>query len=213
MRSGLNNDRGGSIWNAGWCAYVSFFRDKMGWKDPILEKFEIDEALCKSCGWVWWHENVLAISDRPEIIKRDEQGRLHCENGPSMLYRDGWALYHWHGVTIPSEWVTGDPPSAKEALTWANVEQRRAACEICGWSQILAQLSAKVIDEDGDPEIGTLLEVDIPDSGRERFLRVLCGTGREFALSVPRDMATAIQAQAWTYGLDPKDFQKPEIRT
>jgi hypothetical protein len=213
LKNCVNNYRGGQLWLAGWCAYVSFFRDKMGFKDDVLERFEIDETLCKTCGWVWWHENVLAISDRPNYIKRDDAGRLHCESGASIEYRDGWSLYHWHGVSIPREWVTGNPPSAKEALTLDNIEQRRAACEICGWNNIISQLSAKVIDEDGDPEIGTLLEVDIPDSGKERFLKVLCGTKREFALSVPREMQTAIQAQAWTYGLNPDDFQKPEIRT
>lgn len=118
LKDCVNNHRGGQLWLAGWCAYVSFFRDKMKWENEVLERFEIDETLCKSCGWVWWHENVLAISDRPSHIKRDEAGRLHCENGASIAYRDGWSLYHWHGVSIPSEWVTGKPPTAKEALTW-----------------------------------------------------------------------------------------------
>ena len=80
------------------------------------------------------------------------------------------------------------------------------------WVNILKELDAKVIDEDGDPEIGTLLEADIPDSGKERFLQVRCGTGRDFVLPVPKTMRTAIEANAWTYGLDVKDFQ-PEVRT
>jgi hypothetical protein len=211
VRSAINNDRGGSFW-ASWCAYVSFFRDQMGWKDEVLERFEIDEALCKSCGWVWWHENVLAISDRPSELHRDQQGRLHAEKGPSIAYRDGWSLYHWHGVAIPPEWVTGKPPSASEALTWSNIEQRRAACEIVGWNNVLKQLNAKVIDADSNVQIGTLLEATIPDSGKERFLQVKCGTGREFCIPVPREMKTALQANSWTYGLAPSEFQ-PEVRT
>jgi hypothetical protein len=185
-------------------------RDVIGVK--VDEKFSIEEDLAKSCGWVWWHQNVLAISDRPSEIHRDNENRLHNERGASIAYRDGWSLYHWHGVSIPGEWVTGKPPTAKEALTWTNVEQRRAACEIVGWAKILDELHARVIDEDGDEEIGTLLEVDLPESGKERFLKVRCGTGRSFALPVPRDMKTAIQANAWTYGLNPKDFS-PEVRT
>jgi len=42
---------------------------------------------------------------------------------------------------------------------------------------------------------------------------VRCGTGRTFALPVPPDMKTAIQANAWTYGLDPKDIFNLEVRT
>jgi hypothetical protein len=201
-----------SLWSS-WGAYVSFFRDVCGWEDPVLEKFEIDEALVKSCGWTWWHQNVLAISDRPSEIHRDVNGRLHGEKGPSISYRDGWSLYHWHGVSIPAEWVTGKAPTAQEALTWANIEQRRAACEIVGWNNILQQLDAKVINADEDEEIGTLLEVNLPDSGKERFLQVRCGTGRSFALPVPKEMRTAMQANAWSYGIDDLKLFKPEVRT
>ena len=56
-----------------------------------------------------------------------------------------------------------------------------------------------MINKDDDDEIGTLLEVDLPDSGKERFLVVTCGTGRKgIALPVPRDMQTALQANSWT---------------
>jgi len=81
------------------------------------------------------------------------------------------------------------------------------------WDKILDQLNAKVIDEDGDPEIGVLLEVTIPEIGKERFLKVKCGTGRYFALPVPPEMKTALEAQSWTWDLTSIDFKKPEIRT
>ena len=109
--------------------------------------------------------------------------------------------------------MTGKKPSANEALHWENLEQRRAACEIVGWKNILAELKAKVIDKDDDPEIGTLLECEIPDSGNERFLQVKCGTGRDFVLHIPKNMKTALEAQAWMFQLEIKDFIKPEVRT
>jgi hypothetical protein len=154
------------------------------------------------------------VSDRPEIILIDADNRAHCETGPSHKWRDGWSLYHWHGVKIPAEWVENKAGlSAKTALTWENIEQRRAACEIVGWAKILKELNAIVIDKDSDPEIGTLLEVDLPDSGKERFIHVKCGTGREFALPVPKDCGdTALAANAWTYGLDGVAY-RPEVRT
>ena len=99
------------------------------------------------------------------------------------------------------------------ALGQENAELRRVACEIIGWDAILAQLGAKIIDEDGDPEIGTLVRVNLPDAPKEQFLRVQCGTKRQFALPVPPTMKTALEAQAWLWGMDKTDFIKPEIRT
>lgn len=165
----------------------------------------------------WWtpFEGVCFLVDRPMVTKMDNEGRLHREDGPAVEYRDGWGVYSWHGTRVPGEWIDNRKSlTAKIALTWENVEQRRAACEILGWVNVLEELKAKTIDRDEDPEIGELLEVEIPEIGRERFLKVLCGTGRTFALPVPPNMKTALEAQAWTYGVeDVRDFLKPEIRT
>ncbi len=99
------------------------------------------------------------------------------------------------------------------ALTWNNTEQRRAAAEIIGWRRVLEWLRAITIDKDIDPEIGELVEGYLPDGeGRARFLKVQCGTGRQFVLSVPVEMRTAREANAWTYGLEPDEYRL-EART
>jgi len=211
VESSVSNYRGGAFW-ASWCAYITFLRDVMGWEDPTLKIFEIDETLAKSCGWVWWHENVLAISDRPLRILRDDQGRLHSPAGKAIEYRDGWGFSCWHGTVIPDEWLTPDFLTPKIVLTHSNIEQRRAACEIIGWARMLTELNARTIDAHASEYIGSLVEVDLPDSGPERFLRVRCGTGREFAIPVPREIQTAHQANAWSYGLDTYQLN-PEVRT
>jgi hypothetical protein len=54
--------------------------------------------------------------------------------------------------------------------------------------------------------------VDIPDIGREHYLRVKCGTGRGFAIPVPPECKTALEANAWTYGLESYEY-RPEVRT
>jgi hypothetical protein len=134
--------------------------------------------------------------------------------GPAIVYPDGWAIYAVNGTRVPGEWIEKpDKLTPKTAITWENIEQRRVACELVGWDRILEQFNACSIDRDADPQIGELIEVNIPGVGREKFLRVLCGTGRRFALPVPPDMQTALQANSWTYGIDERDFTKPEIRT
>ena len=200
--------------DAAWASFVSFFRDVVSLEldDSVQQQFSLTETLAMSCGFVLWHGHVLAISDRPAEIHRDAEGRLHNAAGPSVSWRDGWRQYHWRGLRVPEKWVTGEPPSAREVLALENIEKRRAACEIVGWKKILNELDAKVIDEDGDPEIGALLEADLPDSGKERFLKVKCGTGREFVLPVPPHVSTALEANAWTWGLEPYEY-RPEVRT
>ena len=158
---------------------------------------------------------MLFRSDRPRVVRFDNEKRLHREDGLAIEYSDGWGVAAWHGTRVPREWILNKKSlTAKTALTWQNVEQRRAACEILGWVNVLKELNAKTIDKDEDPEIGELVEVEIPEIGREKFLRVLCGTGREFALPVPPDMKTALQANSWTFGFDDvRQFLKPEVRT
>lgn len=201
--------------DASGCAYISFFRDVMDWKDCSLENYSYYEKICTLCNTVWWGDKVAVVVDRPKFIKLDDQGSLHAEEGPAVKFRDGYCIYSWHGTTVPKEWLTTpkDQLDASLALTWENIEQRRCLSEIVGWDNVLKQLPTTVINADGDPEIGTLVEVELPDIGKERFLRVKCGTGRYFALPVPPEMKTALEAQSWTWGMDVNEFIKPEVRT
>jgi len=163
---------------------------------------EVEEArplmdVASSVGWFYPYDTVCICTERPQLVKLDDEGLLHCEDGPAVRYSDGLSVYSWHGTSIPAEWIE-DGISAKDALGCDNLEQRRCACEIVGWHNILAELDATTIDED-HPRIGKLVEVDLPDSGRERFLVVECGTGRTFALPVAPDVASAYDANLSTY--------------
>jgi hypothetical protein len=206
---------GGALWPA-WAAYESFFREVCYLKlpDDLSNRGRDYAAAAQSSGYWWPNKRFIIACDRPQFIKRDDAGRLHAENGNAIQWRDGWGIASWHGVTVPVEWL--GPKSIltpQSALAEPNMEKRRAACEIVGWERILGELHATVIDADEDPLIGTLVEVDLPDVGRERFLRVTCGTGRKFALAVPPDMPTALAANAWTFDLDGDTLRKLETRT
>jgi hypothetical protein len=197
---------------AGWLSFYNYFQEVCDIRecDKLNGLFEV----AKTCGWVSVFDKLAVVQERPLHIKMDEQNRLHSENGPAILFRDTFSVYAWHGVRVPAEWIRDKSLDAKTALTWENMEQRRAACEILGWNNVLKELKAKVIDEDEDPMIGTLLRVNVPDIGEEQFLRVLCGTGREFAIPVPPTVKTALQANAWTWDMSPVEFgEGPEIRT
>ena len=199
---------------AGYDCFLTAMRDVIGLKLPIHDKFKAWEEAAIHGGFRVLHEKFCIVSDFPEILRVDDQNRPHCENGPSHKWRDGWSLYYWHGTRVPEEWITHRHRLTPQvALSQENLELRRAACEILGWNKILTELKAETIDRDTDPQIGELVQVQLPNVGAAKFLRVHCGTGREFAIGIPPQINTALDAQAWMVGLDRKDFVIPEIRT
>ena len=206
---------GGQFW-CGWywgAAYTTFFTEvcKLSLPVEILAAAAANSEQTQSAGWWWPHTDFVMVCERPRTLKRDDQGRPHSETGQAIEWQDGWGLTMWHGVRIPSDWLV-KKPDAKTALTWPNIEQRRCAAEIVGWAVIMDELKPRVIDTD-DPEIGELLDVDLPDAPGSRFLRVRCGTGRSFALPVPVEMKTALEANAWTYDVPEVVIKTREVRT
>ena len=206
---------GGSLW-PGYPAWADYHNIVLGVE---LDRSYIE--LTMSCNYIWTLDGFCFASDRPSVINRDNAGRLHGETGQSIGYRSGWGMYHWHGTEVPAEWITDRKTLTPSlALRWGNTEQRRAACEIVGWANVLEDpsLNPRAIDENADPTIGKLVEIDLPDAPKQRFIQYRCGTGRLFAEPVT-DPAydTALKANAggngWRPGLgDPEDFI-PVIRT
>ncbi len=223
MRDAVNMPYlGGQFWVGGWWlggarpAFVSFFTDVCGLalSDSHIAAANAYRATCESACWWLPYKDFVLVSERPTKILRDEQGRLHSETGNAIEWPDGWGFASWHGTRIPVEWITQrDQLIPEVALTWPNIEQRRAAAEIIGWAKVLATLPHTVIDEDPDPQIGTLISVDLPDAPGARFVLVRCATGRDFALAVPLTVKTALEANAWTFGLDSGVLKTLEVRT
>ena len=208
-----SNYQGGNMW-AGYDCYLTACRDILGLELTSHAGYAHWEQAAIHGGFRVMHEEFCMVSDFPEAIHKDDENRPHCETGPSHRWRDGWSIYHWHGTKVPSEWIEDRASlTPRVALGQSNMELRRAACEILGWSNILRDLKAKTIDADNDPEIGELVEVKLPDlPNKAKFLRVRCGTGREFAIGIPPHITKALDAQAWIVGLEPKDFTPPEVR-
>ena len=198
-----------------WIAFYLFCRDVVGVSyDPQKSRhLDLWRDVAQSCCWLWCFENYVICSERPTVVSMDERNVLHSETGPALAFADGWKVYAWRGTVVPGEWIeskaTLDPSIA---LTDPSVERRRAAASIIGWDKVLGSISSRVIDEDADPQIGTLLEVDLPDAAGSKFLKVRCGTGRTFVLPCPREMKTALEANAWTFALAPDELHL-EVRT
>ena len=146
-------------------------------------------------------------------IPRDPEGRIH--GNASWL---GERIPIWHGTVMPPRFLYPEQIDPKSVLLIGNAEVRRSACEIIGWEKILSVLESVVIDNHRDPQIGTLVEVNLPNGQsranageRARFLMVKCGTGRNFSIRVPPATRTVNEAQRIIFGL--QKFVPPEVRT
>lgn len=203
-------------WEYYWLGFYKFGQH-IGVNYEEQEKFDAYIDYADSCGVMYAYEGIAFVSDRPELIKFNDEKVLHNENGPAVRWRDGAALYSWNGTLVPEEWIENGV-DVKTALTWENVEQRRCACEIIGWDKVLQDesLNPIVIDED-IPSIGTLIQVDLPEAPEQWFIKYQCGTGRWFAEAVnDKSFNTALKANAggngWRGEGDPMMYI-PFIRT
>ena len=79
------------------------------------------------CGPWWAYAKAAILCDRPLILRRDSQGRLHNENGPAVVFRNGVELYTWHGSWVPEEAVRSPASLTKLRIQAENDPQARAA--------------------------------------------------------------------------------------
>jgi hypothetical protein len=96
-RPGLGDVRGQL--DAYWGAFYAFCRHLTPDIYNKEDSEQLDEwlELIKSTGPCWPYEHYCLMSERPSVVKFDEDMLLHCEDGPALLYRDGWAIHAIHG--------------------------------------------------------------------------------------------------------------------
>jgi hypothetical protein len=51
--------------------------------------------------WWWPYKSLCFVSESPFRTVWDDRGRLHCENGPSVEYADGFKIYSLYGTRVP----------------------------------------------------------------------------------------------------------------
>jgi hypothetical protein len=83
------------------------------------------EKLAGIIGAVEQASFIYPFGDRAYAVRkmckrsRDEQGRLHCEDGPAILFNDGFSVYAWHGVQLlRKKWIITNP----EKITAETIE-------------------------------------------------------------------------------------------
>jgi hypothetical protein len=70
-------------------------------RDHAATLLEALEDAVARLGWWWPQFDAAILTDRPTILARDGQGRLHAEHGPALTWADGYTLHAVHGVRVP----------------------------------------------------------------------------------------------------------------
>ena len=197
-----------------WISYYRFAQE-IGcvFNEGDTKRMDIMEAISSQCEWWWPFDGIVFVSQRPKVYW-DGEGRIHREDGPAVEYKGGYGLSFWRGTCIPNEWIAGGPPEADKIMSIPNTEQRRVACEMRGWQNVIPCLpNAELVDKNPNPQIGELWQATLPDHGKECFLIVKCGTGRTFGMPVGPQFKTAREANAATYGIAPQLLDNLQFRT
>lgn len=98
-------------------------------------------------------ERRLYIPTLPELVRSDEQHRLHCADGPAFSWQ-GHRQYYWHGVPVPGRLIV-----QPETITVAEIDSQKDSAmrqvlrERYGEARYIEATGAEVIDES---ELGTL---------------------------------------------------------
>lgn len=150
--------RPGSLGTAAALAFYSFFHEVVGLNIEI-------ERLAGLVGVAHQCSDVLTFDDRAyairkmEYMNRDSAGRLHCEDGPAVGFRDGFAIYAWHGVRLfGSEWIITNP----KKITAQKIDEEN--------NQELKRILLERFGVDKYAQTGTVIDTDLDPAGRTRTL-------------------------------------------
>lgn len=204
--------------DASWLGFYEYMHEVVG-----IDCSELNGlwALARNCGWCWVYDDVAVITDRPTVLHVDEQGNLHCEDGPAISYADKFKLHFWHGVAV-AEYIIERPEEIDTAKINAerNAEVVRVMIDRYGAGRYLEEMDAKPIGETFNGS--QLFEMELHDGTRIARVRAINstpepdGTSKIYWLKVPTGLSCAQEALA---AIHPDPFRKnwrdygPQVET
>ncbi len=197
--------------DAGWLAPLDAARRLAGGDDRLVGLVE----LARSGGWWWPMRRAVVLAERPALLERDDDGMLHCDNGPAAVYRDGWSLHAWHGVGV-ARWLIDEPQRVTTGLIThhADVPMQRVLLERYGYERYVRDMGSEVQSDDW----GTLWRAPTFHDEPVVMVQVLNatpepdGSFKDYFLRVPPWVTSARQAVAWTFGSEAQSYA-PEVQT
>ena len=199
--------------DSGWVPFYDYFKRISIVEHKLFDKYM--EYLKNGVFYTIFLGGAAFLCGRPEYIKRDEQNRLHCEDGPAIRWKDGYCNYFWHGVSVPEKLIERPDEITKEDLiNETNAEVRRGMMEKLGerfYSLLdVFEVARETMGQGEFAREAVLYRSNEPDpvAGEYiQYVQVTChSTGRQFTLCVPPNIETPGAAVAWTFGKTESDY-------
>lgn len=160
-------------------------------------------------GFVTFQKSCILLAARPTVCLNDENN-LHNAEGPAVSWADGTRLWFNDGHQLDEcgKRIVMEPHKLNTAqiLQIRNEETRRLAIEKYGWEKFIAEADCPVLDQrrnDVDNTIEMLVgpprqtNDSTANFGPNRMVLFCRSTGRQYFLSVPRNIASCAEAQEW----------------
>jgi hypothetical protein len=166
----------------------------------------------------WAFTPSTAVLLRRGVWRTDDQGRLHDSvEGPGLDWGHWQTPFH-HGVMLPLWALDPWEVTVERIIEETNVEARRSLAERYGLDRFVEDNPAATLLDD-DPARGQLWNLGLRRYGEGALaVRVVdatptpTGDRKVYWLRVPPTMQTAHEAVAWTFGMEPHEYQ-PEVET
>lgn len=162
-------------------------------------------------------DDLAFVSDMPTQILYDEDGTLHCDAGPAIVWSDRTGLNFWHGTRVPNDFFRW---SVDRALTEVNVEVRRCAIERLGVDGLERTLTllAEAPDPANPPHMLRLYDLPRPWlSGRLLVVENASvdkgGRRRRFQIFVPPHITDPVEAVANSFGMIAAEYTQLQRAT
>ena len=209
---------GGQFWVSGFYwgpAYTSFFREvcRLELPNDLWARGRAYEETVQSACWWWPHEQFVMVSERPLTIKRElgnvsvtrgwGSHRLHCADGPAMIWPDGFAIWSWHGVRVTEQIVLRPETITRDEFAKeTNAQVRQVMVERIGIERVCQMFQSQCLDKRGEYE---LLALDLGDGRIRPYLKMLNPSmpGIYHVEGVLPTIKTVQEALNWRVGLTP----------
>ena len=208
----------GNAGDLGWVSFYDFFT-KIGVIDN-KDFNEFQKLIATNVYEMIQFDELCIVSQPPVMIKKNDRGQLHNDEGPSIKFSDNYALYFWNSVNVPEKWIENRAGiTKKEIHDESNAEKRRCIREIIGAQKYYELLGGvEVVDTDMDDQGNPMtlyrtVEVDEIINIKPQFLEVMCpSTKRVYNLYPTRhDCKNVWEAKASTFSDEKIQYRHGDV--